>query len=84
MFDRSIYTRISEDIASGRRAPLTQLGADKADEAYFSEKELYAQDGADEGSPLELARRAMQSGELELAKSRTVFSSPSLTCRRRA
>ncbi|HHT17546.1 MAG TPA: xanthine dehydrogenase [Papillibacter sp.] len=70
MFDRSIYTRISEDIASGRRAAaVTQLGADKAvTKHYFSEKELYAQDGADEGSPLELARRAMQSGELELAK----------------
>ena len=70
MFDRSIYTRVFEDLAAGRRAVVaTVLHADRSvTKLYFREKELTAQEAADAGSPLELARRAMQSGELELNK----------------
>ena len=75
------FTPIVEEIAAGRRAAaVTVLGADKSvAKQFFSEKELLSEGTADAGSPLELARRALQSGELELYETgdgRVLFAEP--------
>jgi len=77
MFDRRVYTQVSEDIAAGRRAAVvTELIPGKeAKKHYFGEPALYSDEPAQAGSPLELARRAMRSGEVEVleAGDGTVF-----------